>query len=58
MPMLASALIVFREVLEAGLIVGVVLAATKGLPGRMRGSSPGWPAASPAPGCSRRSPGR
>lgn len=36
MPMLASALIVFREVLEAGLIVGVVLAATNGLPGRMR----------------------
>lgn len=29
--MLAAALIVFREVLEAGLIVGVVLAATEGL---------------------------
>jgi high-affinity iron transporter len=34
--MLASALIVFREVLEAGLVVGVVLAATAGLAGRMR----------------------
>ncbi len=34
--MLASLLIVFREVLEAGLIVGVVLAATEGLAGRLR----------------------
>lgn len=34
--MLAAALIVFREVLEAGLIVGVVLAATEGLAGRGR----------------------
>jgi high-affinity iron transporter len=32
--MLASLIIVFREVLEAGLIVGVVLAATQGLAGR------------------------
>ena len=32
--MLATLLIVFREVLEAGLIVGIVLAATKGVPGR------------------------
>ena len=32
--MLASLLIVFREVLEAGLIVGVVLAAIKGVPRR------------------------
>lgn len=32
--MLASLLIVFREVLEAGLIVGIVLAATEGLAGR------------------------
>ena len=32
--MLASLLIVFREVLEAGLIVGIVLAATAGVPGR------------------------
>jgi high-affinity iron transporter len=31
---LASLLIVFREVIEAGLIVGIVLAATKGVPGR------------------------
>jgi high-affinity iron transporter len=34
--MLASLLIVFREVLEAGLIVGIVLAATEGVPGRGR----------------------
>jgi high-affinity iron transporter len=32
--MLASLIIVFREVLEAGLIVGVVLAATQGIIGR------------------------
>jgi len=32
--MLAALIIVFREVLEAGLVVGVVLAATRGLPGR------------------------
>lgn len=32
--MLAALLIVFREVLEAGLIVGIVLAATRGLVGR------------------------
>jgi high-affinity iron transporter len=32
--MLAALLIVFREVIEAGLIVGIVLAATKGVPRR------------------------
>ncbi len=32
--MLASLLIVFREVLEAGLIIGIVLAATRGIPAR------------------------
>src|SRR6476619_2659053 len=32
--MLATLLIVFREVIEAGLIVSIVLAATKGVPGR------------------------
>ena len=32
--MLASAIIVFREVLEAALVVGIVLAATKGVAGR------------------------
>jgi high-affinity iron transporter len=32
--MLGALLIVFREVLEAGLIVGIVLAATRGVPGR------------------------
>ncbi len=34
--MLASLLIVFREVLEAGMIVGIVLAATAGIPERGR----------------------
>jgi high-affinity iron transporter len=34
--LLASLLIVFREVLEAGLIVGIVLAATAGVAGRSR----------------------
>ena len=32
--MLSALLIVFREVIEAGLIVGIVLAATRGVPGR------------------------
>jgi high-affinity iron transporter len=32
--MLGALIIVFREVLEAGLIVGIVLAATRGVPGR------------------------
>ncbi|KGU59931.1 iron permease FTR1 family protein [Burkholderia pseudomallei MSHR983] len=32
--MLSTAVIVFREVLEAALVVSIVLAATKGLPGR------------------------
>jgi high-affinity iron transporter len=32
--MLASLIIVFREVLEAGLVVGIVLAATQGIAGR------------------------
>ncbi len=34
--MLATALIVFRETIEAGLIVGIVLAATRGVAGRGR----------------------
>ena len=34
--MLSALLIVFREVIEAGLIVGIVLAATEGVPGRTR----------------------
>jgi high-affinity iron transporter len=34
--MLPTLLIVFREVIEAGLIVGIVLAATKGMPGSRR----------------------
>lgn len=34
--MLGTALIVFREVLEAALIVGIVAAATRGVPGRSR----------------------
>lgn len=32
--MLGALLIVFREIIEAGLIVGIVLAATRGVPGR------------------------
>jgi high-affinity iron transporter len=34
--MLAALVIVFREVIEAGLVVGIVLAATRGVPGRAR----------------------
>lgn len=34
--MLVSLIIVFREAMEAGLIVGIVLAATQGVPGRGR----------------------
>jgi len=34
--MFVSMIIVFREVMEAGLIVGIVLAATEGVPGRGR----------------------
>lgn len=34
--MLATLIIVFREAIEAGLIVGIVLAATRGVPGRGR----------------------
>ena len=39
--MLAALIIVFREVIEAGLIVGIVLAATTGVPGRGRAVSIG-----------------
>jgi high-affinity iron transporter len=39
--MLSALLIVFREVIEAGLIVGIVLAATKGVPRRGRAVSGG-----------------
>ena len=34
--MLGTLVIVFREIIEAGLIVGIVLAATQGVPGRGR----------------------
>ncbi|HET9471804.1 MAG TPA: FTR1 family protein, partial [Usitatibacter sp.] len=34
--MFGTALIVFREVLEAALVVGIVSAATRGIPGRLR----------------------
>ena len=34
--MLPTLVIVFREVFEAGLIVGIVMAVTSGVPGRMR----------------------
>src|SRR5438045_4055509 len=39
--MLASALLVFREVLEAALIIGIVCAATRGVAGRGRFVSAG-----------------
>ncbi|MGE4220693.1 MAG: FTR1 family protein [Alphaproteobacteria bacterium] len=39
--MLASLLVVFREILEAGLIVGIVLAATRGIDGRMKWTAAG-----------------
>src|SRR5674476_1525452 len=34
--MLGALIIVFREVIEAGLIIGIVMAATRGVPGRGR----------------------
>jgi high-affinity iron transporter len=34
--MLGAAIIVFREVIEAGLIIGIVMAATRGVAGRGR----------------------
>ena len=34
--MFAALIIVFREVVEAGLVVGVVLAVTQNVPGRLR----------------------
>src|SRR5581483_866240 len=34
--MFGALVIVFREVIEAGLIIGIVLAATRGVPGRER----------------------
>lgn len=39
--MIAAFIIVFREVLEAALVVGIVLAATRGLPGAARWTSTG-----------------
>ena len=48
--MLVSLIIVFREALEAGLIVGIVLAATEGVPGVAAGSPAASPRGSPAPG--------
>ena len=38
--MLSALLIVFREVIEAGLIVGIVLAATKGVPRKVTEMEP------------------
>ena len=43
--MLGALIIVFREVIEAGIIVGIILAVTKGIPGRGR-----WVAAGVAAG--------
>lgn len=39
--MLATLLIVFREMMEAGLIIGIVMSATRGVPGRGRWVSMG-----------------
>jgi high-affinity iron transporter len=39
--MISALIIVFREVIEAGLIVGIVLAATSGVPGRERAVTTG-----------------
>jgi high-affinity iron transporter len=39
--MISALIIVFREVIEAGLIVGIVLAATTGVPGRERAVTTG-----------------
>jgi len=39
--MISALIIVFREVIEAGLIVGIVLAATTGVPGRERAVASG-----------------
>ncbi len=38
--MLGALIIVFREVIEAGLIVGIVLAVTRGVPRRGTSGSP------------------
>jgi high-affinity iron transporter len=55
--MLATAIIVFREVLEAALIVGIVLAATQGVPRRgiwvMRGIGAGVLGAVVVAGCAQ-----
>ena len=61
--MLGALVIVFREVLEAGLIIGIVLAATRGAPGRgawiaarrarRRGSAPASSPCSPKPSPTR-----
>ena len=56
--MLAALLVVFREVIEAGLIVGIVLAATKGCHAGAYGLAMGWPEALPAPVSSPPSPTR
>ena len=42
--MLASLIVVFREAMEAGLIVGIVLAATQGILGRGRFVASGFAA--------------
>ena len=47
--MLGALIIVFREVIEAGLIVGIVMAATRGVAGAGAGSH-----SASAPACSAR----
>ena len=60
--MLGALIIVFREVIEAGIIVGIVMAVTKGVRGSrlMAGagvapafSAPPWSPPSPAPSPTR-----
>lgn len=58
--MIGAFVIAFREVIEAGLIISIVLAATRGIPGRMRwvllGVAGGWPARASSRCSPRRSP--
>ena len=56
--MFATAILVFREVLEAALIISIVCAATRGLPGRGRWVSAGIGLGVPVRCCSRWGPTR
>ena len=56
--MLATLIIVFREVIEAGLVIGIVLAATRGVPHRGWWVSYGILGGAGAPASSRLLPTR